>query len=148
MIQMTDTGIAPGSGVGNKRRAINEESLGIPVIAIGVPTVVDAVSVTSDSIDYLLKHLSKGINSKKIKKNNGDNNDKYLVDEKTKKELLGRVGVLSQDEKRQLLMEVLTPNGENLIVTPKNIDSEIEDLSKLISNALNVALHNRVEFSA
>lgn len=59
MIQMTDTGIAPGSGVGNKRKAITEEALGIPVFAIGVPTVVDAVSITSDTIDLYLNILEK-----------------------------------------------------------------------------------------
>jgi len=155
MIQMTDTGISPGSGVGNKRRRIDEKSLGVPVIAIGIPTVVDAVSVTHDTIDLLLRHLGKSLN------NNEDARHKYSLfdDEKgedselelhedVRKEFLGKVGILSEEEKRQLLAEVLTPAGYNLIVTPKTIDSEIEDLSRLVSNALNVALHPRIEFSA
>lgn len=58
-IQVADTGIHPGSGVGNNRKAMNEETLGIPVIAIGIPTVVDAVTITSDAIDYVMKHLGK-----------------------------------------------------------------------------------------
>ena len=58
-IQISDTGIHPGSGVGNKRKELSEETLGIPVIAIGVPTVVDAVSITSDTIDFILKHFGK-----------------------------------------------------------------------------------------
>ena len=56
-IQISDTGIHPGSGVGNKRKDLSKETLGIPVIAIGVPTVVDAVSITSDTIDFILKHF-------------------------------------------------------------------------------------------
>src|SRR5699024_5563645 len=58
-IQLSDSGIHPGSGVGNKRKELSEETLGIPVFAIGVPTVVDAVTITSDTIDYLLKHFGK-----------------------------------------------------------------------------------------
>src|SRR5699024_2845108 len=58
-IQLSDTGIHPGSGVGNKRKELSKQTLGIPVIAIGVPTVVDAVTITSDTIDFLLKHLGK-----------------------------------------------------------------------------------------
>lgn len=53
-IQMTNTGICPGSGVGNNRNALNEESLGIPVIAIGVPTVVDAKTIVANSIEGML----------------------------------------------------------------------------------------------
>lgn len=53
-VQISDTGISPGSGVENKREGINEEALGVKVIAIGVPTVVDAATVASDSIDAVL----------------------------------------------------------------------------------------------
>lgn len=156
MIQITDTGISPGSGVGNRRRKIDEDSLGIPVIAIGIPTVVDAVSVTHDTIDLLLKHIGKSFAAE----TEGRHKYSYLDDEKgedidlelpkasVRKEFLGKIGMLSKDEKRQLLAEVLTPAGHNLIVTPKTIDSEMEDLSRLISNALNVALHPKIEFSA
>src|SRR5699024_7482116 len=58
-IQLSDAGINPGSGVGNERKELNREVLGIPVIAVGVPTVVDAVTITSDAIDYLLKHFGR-----------------------------------------------------------------------------------------
>jgi len=54
-IQVTDTGIQPGSGVGNHRNALTEESLGVPVIAIGVPTVVDAATIVGDAIEKLEK---------------------------------------------------------------------------------------------
>ena len=49
-VQITDTGIWPGSGVGNHRDALTKESLGIPVIAIGVPTVVDAATIVNDAV--------------------------------------------------------------------------------------------------
>lgn len=58
-IQISDTGIHPGSGVGNKRKELSKDSLGIPVIAIGIPTVVDAVSITSDAFDFILKHFGR-----------------------------------------------------------------------------------------
>ena len=151
MIQITDTGISPGSGVGNRRRKIDEESLGIPVIAIGIPTVVDAVSVTHDTIDLLLKHLGKSMETKMYgceADQAGENLDLEWPNASVRREFMGKVGLLSKEEKRQLLAEVLTTAGYNLIVTPKTIDSEIEDLSKLISNALNVALHPNIEFSA
>ena len=156
MIQMTDTGISPGSGVGNKRRRIDEASLGIPVIAIGIPTVVDAVSVTHDTIDLLLKHIGKTLDNKedahheysRLDDKKDEELELELPNEDVRKEFLGRIGVLSEEEKRQLLAEVLTPSGYNLIVTPKTIDSEIEALSRLVSNALNVALHPKIEFSA
>jgi spore protease len=53
-IQLADTGIAPGSGVGNRRAALTRETLGVPVIAIGVPTVVDAATMASDTLDLVL----------------------------------------------------------------------------------------------
>src|SRR5699024_5067838 len=63
-IQLTDTGIHPGSGVGNKRKEVSKETLGVPVIAIGVPTVVDAVTIATDAFDYLLKHIGREWNEK------------------------------------------------------------------------------------
>ncbi len=156
MIQMTDTGIAPGSGVGNKRRAINEDSLGVPVIAIGVPTVVDAISITSDTIDLLLKHIGKSLKEekrsyKKLVPVSGVSRQTYTDDDlpadEVKEQFLGQVGLLNEGEKRQLISEVLTPNGYNLIVTPKEVDDDIKDLATLISSGLNRALHEFVQFN-
>ncbi len=156
MIQMTDTGIAPGSGVGNKRRAINEASLGIPVFAIGVPTVVDAISITSDTIDLLLKHIGKSLNEekrsyKKLVPFGGMSRQTYSDEDlppvQMRQEFLGQVGILNEGEKRQLISEVLTPNGYNLIVTPKEVDDDIQDLATLISSGLNRVLHENVQFN-
>lgn len=155
MIQMTDTGIAPGSGVGNKRKAVDEESLGIPVFAIGVPTVVDAISITSDTIDLLLKHIGKSMKeeSRSYKKlvpfssARQTYSEEDLPSEEVRQQFMGHIGVLEEEEKRQLISEVLTPNGYNLIVTPKGIDTEIEDLATLISFGVNRALHENIQFN-
>lgn len=58
-IQVTNTGIHPGSGVGNHRNAITEETLGVPVIAIGVPTVVDAATIVSDAFDKMMRQAGE-----------------------------------------------------------------------------------------
>ena len=65
-IQIANTGIAPGSGVGNHRNAITKETVGVPVIAIGVPTVVDAATIVGDSIEeYVAKCRDKGMRENK-----------------------------------------------------------------------------------
>lgn len=64
-IQISDTGIAPGSGVGNNRQRINEELLGIPVIAVGVPTVVDSKTIVSDVIEGIIEKDNVAQNQKK-----------------------------------------------------------------------------------
>ena len=150
-IQMTDTGIHPGSGIGNKRKEISSDTLKKPVIAIGVPTVVDAVTIVSDTINYMYKHYSytkDNINKPSNRLITGGVN--YLkkdvsVDNNLKQELFGVIGNLNDDEVKQLIFEVLSPIGYNLMVTPKEIDFEIEKLSDIIGNGINRALHNKVD---
>ncbi|WP_090775860.1 GPR endopeptidase [Shouchella lonarensis] len=155
-IQIADTGIHPGSGVGNNRKAMNKETLGVPVIAIGIPTVVDAVTITSDAIDYVLKHLGREMKE-------GDQPAKRLApagmtfgekrtlteedlpDEKERSAILGMVGTLEETEKRQLIREVLAPLGHNLMVTPKEIDVFIEDMAHVVAGGLNAALHGKID---
>ena len=62
--QITNTGISPGSGVGNNRKALNQDSLGVPVIAIGVPTVVDAYTIVIDMLEQFM--LRQGFNDDEI----------------------------------------------------------------------------------
>ena len=62
--QITNTGISPGSGVGNNRKALNQDSLGVPVIAIGVPTVVDAYTIVNDMLEQFM--LRQGFNDDEI----------------------------------------------------------------------------------
>ena len=63
---MTDTGITPGSGVGNHRNALNQESLGVPVISIGVPTVVDAATIVMDALSEYMENLPEELLSPKL----------------------------------------------------------------------------------
>lgn len=155
-IQISDTGIHPGSGVGNKRKELSKETLGIPVIAIGIPTVVDAVSITSDTIDFILKHFGREMKEgdrpsralapagmtfgeKKVL------TDEDLPAEEHRQSFLGMVGTLEEEEKRKLIHEVLQPLGHNLMVTPKEVDDFIEDMGNVIASGLNAALHSQVD---
>jgi len=96
-VQICDTGIAPGSGIGNRRVELNRETLGVPVIAIGVPTVVDAGTLAAD----LLEESGRG-----------------TIDSAH-----------------------FNPYGGSMIVTPKEIDNQVADTSKLLGYAINCALH-------
>lgn len=147
-IQMTDAGINPGSGIGNKRKEISKDTLDIPVIAIGVPTVVDAASIVNDTINYMYNHFA-------FKKNNFKNpllklapNINYLkyenkIDSKDKEKILGMVGTLNEEDTKKLIYEILTPTGYNLMVTPKEEDFVIEKLSEVISESINRSLHKK-----
>lgn len=147
-IQVSDAGISPGSGIGNKRKEISKETLGIPVIAVGVPTVLDAAVIVSDTINYMIKNYAynKNFSNKKISKlvNKPVNylKKEVLASDEDKKTLLGLVGLLSEEELVNLTYEVLTPIGYNLMVTPKEVDFIIEKLSDVISYGINNSLHN------
>ena len=148
-IQLSNTGITPGSGVGNNRNEISKNTLGVPVIAIGIPTVVDAVSVVADTINFMEKHyafykdflklpLSKIVPSGQI----NYLNKQIDINLEDNKKILGLIGSLSEDELRNLLFEVLTPINYNMIVTPKEVDFIVDKISKLIGEAINHSLHN------
>lgn len=147
-IQVTDSGITPGSGVGNKRKEISENTLGVPVVAIGVPTVTSATVIVADTINYMIKNFAynKKLSDKKINKfiNKPVNYLKKDVDitNDDKKTFLGLVGTLSFDELSKLVYEVLTPIGYNLMVAPKEVDFVIDKLSDLISFAVNNTIHD------
>ena len=146
-IQITDTGIHPGSGLLNNRFEISKETLGLPVIAIGIPTVVDATTIVSNTINYIFRHFSyekENINNNKLKlvppsSRDYKNHDKTL-ERREREEVMGLIGNLEEDEIKTLITEVLTPLGYNLLVTPKEIDFVIEKLSLLLSKALNKSL--------
>lgn len=147
-IQITDTGIHPGSGVGNQRKEISFDTLGIPVIAVGVPTVVESSIIVYDTINYLFKHISY------IKDNQNKNKliltrhnyleklkDRTLTLEE-KKNLSGLLGELSDSERQNLINEVLSSINYNFIVTPKEIDFLIDRLTTILSNGINNSIHN------
>lgn len=116
-IQIADTGINPGSGVGNHRNAITRETVGVPVIAIGVPTVVDAATIVNDTMENLLAALETS-------------------------ETLKGVGLVMQGysaaEKYELVKELISPHLNGMFVTPKDIDETVKRISYTISEALNM----------
>lgn len=124
-IQIGDTGISPGSGVGNRRMEFSQESMGIPVIAIGVPTVVDAATLANDSIDKILDNL--------IENSRGN------------KEFYNMLKSVDTNEKYSMIKELLHSSTGNMMVTPKEIDSLIEDMAKIIANGINISLHPSIE---
>lgn len=145
-IQISDTGIAPGSGVHNKREALRKETLNIPVISIGIPTIIDSVTIVIDTLNYLLKklsyekdHLNDPKNKMAILKDYESYHQELNPEEKEK--ILGMIGTLDNENLEQLLKEVLNPLDYNLMVTPKEIDFLIDKLALLLSNGLNQCLH-------
>lgn len=123
-IQITDTGINPGSGVGNHRHALNGESMGIPVIAVGIPTVVDAATIVIDTMNNLLEAMSQAEQLRRI-------SNSY---EK-----------LDMMEKYELVHELLTPQLNTLFVTPKDVDEAVKRLSFTVSEGINLALQKDEE---
>lgn len=117
-IQITDTGINPGSGVGNHRNAINQETLGIPVIAVGVPTVVDAATIVNDTMEELISEMDQSVQLQRLG---------------------GMLGTLNQAEKHQMIHELISPHLNTMFVTPKDIDETVKYLSYTISEGLNMA---------
>lgn len=124
-IQIADTGIHPGSGVGNKRKGLTKDFLGVPVIAIGVPTVVYASTIVNSTMDMMIDHFkSQTTNTSQI---------------------FGLLDSMNENERLQLVREVLDPVGHNLLVTPKDIDQFIEDMANIIASGLNAALHEAID---
>lgn len=120
-IQMSDTGVAPGAGVGNKRMMLDQETLGIPVIAIGVPTVVDAATLVNDTMDRILGGMI-------AQTEKGSAFYQMLED-------------LEDTEKYNMITDLLDPYTENMFVTPKEVDAVIDRLSNIIANGINIGLH-------
>lgn len=137
-IQISDTGIHPGAGVGNRRLAINEESLGVPVIAMGIPTVVHAVTIISDAMD-LLETGEVSSDANEYPKRVEFSVDPNLVRGE-------QAPVRKPENKRQLINEVLDPYLGSMIVTPKEIDQLIDEVSHVLAGALNTAFHEGVSY--
>ena len=124
-IQIADTGIHPGSGIGNKRKGLTKEILGVPVIAIGVPTVVYASTIVNNTFELMRNHLEA---------QKGDTN-----------QIFGLLNQMDDNERLQLVREVLSPVGHDLLVTPKEVDEFIEDIANIIASGLNASLHEAVD---
>lgn len=116
-IQISDAGIYPGAGVGNHRSEITKDTMGIPVIAIGVPTVVDVATIVNDTMENFITALETS-------------------------ETLKGVGVVLQGynsaEKYELVKELIAPHLNGMFVTPKDIDDTVRRISYTISEAMNM----------
>ncbi len=123
-IQIADTGIAPGGGVGNKRMELSRTTLGMPVIAIGVPTVVDAATLTNDAMDLII--------------------DSLMQESPSDSSFYNTLKNIDREEKYQLIKQALNPFVGQLIVTPKEIDDIISRVSKVVANGINMSLHEGI----
>lgn len=119
-VQIADSGIHPGSGIGSKRLGLTKETLGVPVIALGVPTVVHAGTIAYDSIRELIDNVL-GTDQEKVAFNSSEINS--------------------------TIEKVLAPYQNNLMVTPKEIDNLIDSLAKIIANGINTALHPKINLN-
>ena len=115
-IQLSDTGIVPGAGVGNTRKELTENTLGIPVIALGIPTVVETAVVVNDALDLFIEKLQQEAKS----------ND-YL-------------NQLKEEDNYEQIKEALLPKDFNFIVTPKEIDELILNMSEVVARGINMSM--------
>ena len=115
-VQLSDTGIIPGAGVGNKRRELSRDTLGVPVIGVGIPTVVELATLVSDGIDIFIKTLQE----------KAESND-YL-------------NKLKENDKYEEVKEALNVGEYNMIVTPKEIDDLIENMKNVVARGINYAI--------
>lgn len=116
-IQIADTGVSPGSGIGNKRTGINRETMGVLTIAIGVPTVVNAAIIAQITIERFLEKLQTNPMLNKVQQS------------------------VMPDYTQGVINDILSPFGGNLMVTPKEVDSLILDTSKIVAGGISMALH-------
>ena len=112
-VQITDTGIEPGAGVGNRRKELTKKTLGIPVVAIGVPTVVDAATIISDHLEHVLEKQG-----------------------------------YSEEEIERFIYEILTEETTDVMVTPKNIDESVNQISKDLAKVLNHCFQKRDNYGS
>lgn len=121
-IQITNTGISPGSGVGNRRSDISAGTMGVPVIAIGIPTVVHSAVIINETLQILKK--------------NWQTNNVLPADEIEE--------ILTPQSTQSIAHELLIPFAGNLVVTPKDIDEMIDQMARLLATILTCMLHPNV----
>lgn len=118
-IQLSDTGITPGAGVGNTRKDLSIDTLGIPVIALGIPTVVEAATIAADSLDLFIRKVQEQAQSNEF------------------------LNKLQEEDKYEMIKEVLAPEDYNFIVTPKEIDDLIENMKDIVARGINFAVQEQ-----
>ncbi|WP_153722286.1 GPR endopeptidase [Sporosarcina cascadiensis] len=140
-VQLTDTGIHPGSGVGNSRKELSENSLGIPVIAIGVPTVVDGPVLVADAIDTMFGYIAakieeEGMPSSKLATPRFAQRSTNDADRASLAPIFGDWSSWSHEERIQLFEEVLTQQELSTFISPKEIDSWVAQYASSLSSSL------------
>ncbi|QJW47763.1 GPR endopeptidase [bacterium BFN5] len=120
-VQLANTGIHPGSGVGNKRFGLTKESLGVPVIAIGVPTVVHASTIAMDTINTLQEQAAFARYFKSMEN-------------------------LTDQDRQVIVRQVLPEALGDLMVTPKEVDRLIADIADVIAGGINQAMHPNIDY--
>lgn len=115
-IQISDTGIVPGAGVGNTRQEISKNTLGIPVIALGIPTVVESAVLVNDCLDLLIEKMQNEAKSNVF------------------------LNQLKEQDNYETIKDTLNPKSYNMIVTPKEIDDLIENMKDIVARGINKSL--------
>jgi spore protease len=174
-IQISDSGVHPGSGVGNRRTGITPESLGVPVLAVGVPTVVHAVTIISDALEFLRTQQQEQPEPAQTAARLGEapaqaadqgpftGIGQFLggageaggagqegaapVGQEAQAAALSSPGLSSPPHNPQELAELLGSETGGLIITPRQIDLFINDVAKVLAGGLNAALHPEIELS-
>ncbi len=121
-VQLANTGIHPGSGVGNKRFGLTEELLGVPVIAIGVPTVVHAATIAMDTMNTLQEHAAFSRYFKSMQD-------------------------LTDHDRQVIVHQVLPDTLGDLMVTPKEVDRLIADIADVVAGGINQAMHPAIDYA-
>ena len=115
-VQISDTGIIPGAGVGNTRKEISQNTLGIPVIALGIPTVVESAVLVNDCLDLIIENLQNDAKSNVF------------------------LNQLKEQDNYDKIKNILNPQDYNMIVTPKEIDELIENMKDVVARGINMSL--------
>ena len=115
-IQISDTGIVPGAGIGNTRQEISEKTLGIPVVALGIPTVVESAVLVNDCLDLLIEKMQNEAKSNAF------------------------LNQLKEQDNYETIKDTLNPQNYNMIVTPKEIDELIENMKDIVARGINMSL--------
>ena len=115
-IQISDTGIVPGAGVGNTRKEISQNTLGIPVVALGIPTVVESAVLVNDCLDIFIEKLQNEAKSNVF------------------------LNELKEQDNYESIKDALNPQDYNMIVTPKEIDNLIENMKDVVARGINMSL--------
>lgn len=148
--QLSNVGINPGSGVGNTRRALTRDTLGVPVLAIGCPTVIYATTIVSDALDRLGPHMAPQAGNGSPEPGRSDapagllDPTRIVVSARSDTEFSGSpvsANIFDSTQRQAILKDVLGKEMGHMIVTPKEVDLLVETLTDMLADGLNEALH-------